>query len=171
MSTPSDVLVLSQRILQELILLGASREEIGKRRNSSDIYNEMITNKLLRNKTQKMFMDGHHASAVEEAYKLLDNIVKRKAGMNNTAYTGAALMQKVFTPNKPILKLNAGVTTSEIDEQNGYMQILAGCMIGVRNPRAHESDWEDTEERALQLIIFANHLIERAQHAEVSDVR
>lgn len=105
--------------------------------------------------------------AVEEAYKLLDNVVKKKANLQNTNSTGASLMQKAFTPNNPILKLNSGTTASEQDEQSGYMQVFAGCMTGIRNPRAHDSDWEDTEERALQLLAFANHLIERAQLSQM----
>ena len=63
--------------------------------------------------------------------------------------------------NRPILKLNEGLSTSEKDEQSGYMLILSGCMTGIRNPRAHESDWEDTQQSALQLLTLANHLIER----------
>ena len=112
-------------------------------------------------------MDGHHARAVEEAYKLLDNQIKKKAGLQDSNLTGAHLMQSVFSPKKPLLRLNEGSSTSEQDEQSGYMQIFAGCMTGIRNPRAHDSDWEDTEDRALQLLIFANHLIERAQMAQV----
>lgn len=50
------------------------------------------------------------------------------------------------------------------------MQIFAGCMTGIRNPRAHDSDWEDTEDRALQLLMLANHLIERAQMAEITEL-
>ena len=59
--------------------------------------------------------------------------------------------------------------TSEQNEQSGYMQILAGCMVGIRNPRAHDSDWEDTEERSLQLLSFANHLMERILVSEKVD--
>ncbi len=133
------------------------------------VYDEVITNRSLRRKTEKLFKDGHHARAVEEAFKLLDNLVKKKAELQNTDITGAQLMQRVFSPNKPKLRLNGGVTSSEQNEQSGYMQIFAGCMTGIRNPRAHDSDWEDTEERALQLLILANHLIERAQMAEVTE--
>ena len=126
-----------------------------------DAYNIVVTNNKLRKKTEKLFRDGHHARAVEEAFKLIDNLVKKKASLENTDLTGAKLMQNVFSANNPILKLNEGKSASEKDEQLGYMQILAGCMTGIRNPRAHETDWEDTEERALLLLAFANHLIDR----------
>jgi uncharacterized protein (TIGR02391 family) len=127
------------------------------------LYDELITDTTLRKKTEKLFKDGHHARAVEEAYKLIDNAVKRRSGVDDT---GAKLMNAVFSPDNPRLRLNAGVSASEKDEQRGYMQIFAGIMTGVRNPRAHESDWEDTEQRALQLIVFANHLLERIMLSE-----
>lgn len=97
------------------------------------LYDSSITNKALRRKTEKLFKDGHHARAVEEAFKLLDNLVKKKAELQNTDLTGAQLMQRVFSPNKPKLRLNSGVTSSEQNEQSGYMQIFAGCMTGIRN--------------------------------------
>lgn len=95
--------------------------------------------------------------------------VKVKAGLQQTDLTGAKLMQTAFSPNKPLLRLNECVSTSEQNEQSGYMQILAGCMVGIRNPRAHDSDWEDTEERSLQLLSFANHLMERILVSEKVD--
>ena len=104
-----------------------------------------------------------------QGYKLLDNTVKVKAGLQQTDLTGAKLMQTAFSPNKPLLRLNECVSTSEQNEQSGYMQILAGCMVGIRNPRAHDSDWEDTEERSLQLLSFANHLMERILVSEKVD--
>ena len=39
-------------------------------------------------------------------------------------------------------------------------------MTGIRNPRAHECDWEDSEQRALQLLVWANHLVERIRLSE-----
>lgn len=95
--------------------------------------------------------------------------IKRKAGLQQTDLTGAKLMQTAFSPNKLLLRLNECVSTSEQNEQSGYMQILAGCMVGIRNPRAHDSDWEDTEERSLQLLSFANHLMERILVSEKVD--
>lgn len=163
MGCAEEALAIAQRINDDLNVLGATKEELEP---GIVTYDSIITNKALRKKTEKLFKDGHHARAVEEAYKLLDNAVKKKAGLQQTDLTGAKLMQNVFSPNNPVLKLNECVSTSEQNEQSGYMQILAGCMTGIRNPRAHDSDWEDTEKRALQLLSFANHLMERILMSE-----
>ena len=164
MSYSARILSMAQKINNDLTSMGVSKLETS---SSVNLYDEVITNKSLRKKTEKLFNDGHHARAVEEAYKLLDNLVKKKAyNLEQTDLTGASLMQTVFSPKNPLLKLNEGLSTSEQNEQQGYMQILAGCMTGIRNPRAHDSDWEDTEQRALQLLIFANHLIERVSMSE-----
>ena len=126
MSFQQNVLLATQQINQELKEAGFSKNEpIICKIEGHCIYDEIITNKSLRRKTEKLFKDGHHARAVEEAFKLLDNLVKKKAKLQNTDITGAPLMQKVFSPNKPKLKLNSGVTSSEQNEQSGYMQILA----------------------------------------------
>lgn len=163
MDYPKRILQIAKAINDELVDAGISQRTTSANIN---IYDEVITNNSLRKKTEKLFKDGHHARAVEEAYKLLDNIVKKKAFSKQTDLTGASLMQTVFSQKKPLLKLNEGISTSEQNEQLGYMQMLSGCMTGIRNPRAHDSDWEDTEQRALQLIVFANHLIERVYMSE-----
>lgn len=126
-------------------------------------FDVLITDKELNSKVRKLFFDGHHARAVEEAYKYLDNTVLHFSQLKNMS--GSALMKKVFSSGHPILKINAGISASEQDEQLGYMEIFSGVMTGIRNPRAHDSDWEDTEERALQLLIFANHLIGKVKNA------
>ena len=110
-----------------------------------------------------LFEDGHHARAVEEGFKYLNNLVKARSGRANL--DGASLMKTALSANSPALKLNAGATQSERDEQLGYMEIFAGSMTGIRNPRAHEHDWEDAEEPALQMLVLADHLIARAKSA------
>src|SRR5207248_177137 len=101
--------------------------------------------------------------AVSAAFKFVNNLVKKRSGRIDL--DGVSLMSTVFSPKSPILAMTACVTESERNEQTGYMNILQGCMMGIRNPRAHE-DWEDTEERALQLILLADHLVERVRLAE-----
>lgn len=143
-------------------LIGAQRDESIE---YNDIFLRIVTDSGLRKKTEKLFRDGHHARAVEEAYKYLDNMVKKAAKPSDKKLTGSSLMQKVFSIDNPLLKINAGETQSESDEQKGYLQIFAGSMTGIRNPRAHESDWEDSEDRALELLTLANHLVIRVRNA------
>ena len=137
--------------------------------SSIDVFSHVVTDPVLRKKTEKLFRDGHHARAVEEAYKYLDNLVKKTANLSDQKLSGSSLMQKVFSPEHPVLKINAGESASEIDEQKGYLQVFSGCMTGIRNPRAHESDWEDSETHAIELLTLANHLVEKVKKSEKCD--
>ena len=136
------------------------------KQNADNLFDELITNKRLNKTVKKLYKDGHHARAVEEAYKFVDNIVKKISGVNES---GSKLMQTVFSVGNPVLMLNAGSSTSEQDEQKGYMQIFSGCMTGIRNPRARECEWEDSENHALQLLAFANYLVERVENSKKVD--
>lgn len=159
-----ETLILAKNLHSDLANLGVVQQHSNQQ--NMPLYYNIVTNSALCEKTERLFGDGHYARAVEEAFKLLDNLVQEKAGLLGAGLTGAKLMQLVLSPQKPVLKLNEGISASEKDEQLGYMQILAGSMSGIRNPRAHDSDWEDTEQRALQLLALANHLIERIETAK-----
>ena len=74
-------------------------------------------------------------------------------------------MRAVFSLKNPILKLNSLATQSEKDEQQGYMDLFAGAMSGIRNPRAHEHEWADTKDTALCLLAFINHLVGKVRSA------
>ena len=120
------------------------------------LYDYQITDPDLRRISRKLFADGHYAIAVERAYVYLNNLVKDKAGLGDE--DGVALMNRTFSPKNPILKLSSLSSTSERDEQLGYMQILTGVMLGIRNPRVHEHEINDTPQEALEMLGLANHL-------------
>lgn len=115
------------------------------------------------NKCIKLYRDGHNAPAVETAYKLINKRVKIKSGL--TSLDGMALMQAAFSLNNPKIKLNKLETNSERDEQLGYMSIFGGCMTGIRNPRAHEPSYEDSERTAFALLLLADHLMQKLDSA------
>ena len=71
--------------------------------------------------------------------------------------SGKSFMERVFSPNKPILRFNDLQTVSDRDEQQGMMFLYAGAMLALRNPRAHGSV-EDDPEQAMELIAFVNML-------------
>jgi uncharacterized protein (TIGR02391 family) len=112
---------------------------------------------------RKLFVDGHYSRAVEEGYKLLNNIVKRRSGL---ASDGATLMTSAISPGAPLLKLSPLRTQSQRDQQQGYMRILEGSMIGIRNPRAHEHAYLDDPRNAVELLAWCNHLIRVVKSAK-----
>lgn len=77
-------------------------------------------------------------------------------------------MREAFSANSPTLKLNKFVSASEKDEQRGYMDIFAGTMIGIRNPRAHEHELDDEPEVALEILVLANHLMRKLNNSTLS---
>jgi uncharacterized protein (TIGR02391 family) len=134
-----------------------------KREDLLALYDILVTSSPLRNATRKLFLDGHYARAVEEAYKCLNNVVKGKSGLQ---IDGKDLMNQAFSEKNPILKLNELKTASHKDEQIGYMLIFSGCMTGIRNPRAHDHNKVDSPEVALEMLVWANHLMRMIDKAK-----
>jgi len=120
------------------------------------LYDVLIKSEELRDATRKLFLDGYYARAVEEAYKCINNTVKDKSQLS---IDGQDLMNQAFSEKNPILKLNKLKTNSQRNEQVGYMLIFGGCMTGIRNPRAHEHQKLDLPEDALEMLVWANHLM------------
>jgi len=136
-----------------------AREGEYKDSNYVDIFNIMIDNDVLRECCKGLFADKHYAQSVEEAYKLLNQIVRNKAGRRAVGKDGAEMMFSVFNIKNPVLRFNKMRTESEINQQNGYCQIIAGAMTGIRNPRAHTPKHLDNPKIALELLVLANHVI------------
>ena len=157
-----EAIVQSARRLQsEIDKLGMGRRSPPsiippKKQGVVELYDVVIDSNELRNVTRKLFVDGHYARAVEEAYKCINNTVKAKSGLS---VDGQDLMNQAFSIKNPILKLNALKTDSQRDEQLGYMLSLGGCMTGIRNPRAHEHQLWDSPNVALEMLAWANHLM------------
>lgn len=147
------------------IIDGEDKERNSEVRDCAMIFDRVITREPLRSTTRNLFMDKHWARAVEQGYKTLNQEVKSRSGLE---LDGLALMQRCFSEKNPLLSINHLKTQSERNEQVGYMMIMGGAMLGIRNPRAHEPDLVDTPKRALELLITAHHLIGIVQQSSVS---
>ena len=132
-----------------------------------DCFEELVADVQLQQASGRLFRDSHYARAVEEAFKCLNNAVKDKSELLDR--DGAALMREAFSANTPVLKLNAFQSQSDKDEQLGYMEIFAGSMTGIRNPRAHEHELADAPDVALELLVLANHLMRKLNAATKSE--
>ena len=136
---------------------------------SRDLFRELVTNEQLQDASGGLFRDRYFARAVEEAFKCLNNAVKDKSGLHEQ--DGVPLMRSAFSARSPVLTLNPLKTQSHQHEQQGYMDIYAGSMMGVRNPRAHQHELVDEEAVALELLVLANHLMRKLAAATKADSR
>lgn len=167
-----DLLEVAGRLQTEVDSAGMGLTSVGmdvSPRTWLQRFDEMVTFEPLRDASRILFANGHYALAVEEAFKCLNNIVKAKSGLNDL--DGDALMRRAFSGDKPILKVNSWKTRSEKDEQRGYMELYAGAMTGIRNPRAHEHGLEDRPEHALEMLTIAGHLMRKAVSSTRSRIR
>ena len=120
-------------------------------------FDALVKDEGLRRFCRSLFASAHYSLAVQKACTYMHNTVREKSGRFDK--DGADLMMAVFSPNKPLLRLNDLETISDKNEQQGYMFLLAGAMTGIRNPRSHEHDHEDSPEEALEMIVLVNHLM------------
>ena len=67
-------------------------------------------------------------------------------------------METAFSEKKPKLRLNDLADRSQRDEQVGHKDIFAGCITGLRNPRAHDHLYTDSPAQALRLLGFIDYL-------------
>jgi uncharacterized protein (TIGR02391 family) len=110
-----------------------------------------------------LFRWGHYAPCVLEAYKALESYVKEKSGRDNLS--GKSLMSEVFSVKDPILGLNALRNESDRDEQEGFMFLFMGAMVGVRNPRAHEIVEEKDAYSTMEYLMLASMLAKRVDES------
>lgn len=110
---------------------------------------------------RKRFDAGFYGDCVETAYKEINESVKRIVkDTTGRELDGAGLMTTAFSPTSPIIALNSMASESDRSEQQGYMQIFAGAMTGIRNPKAHGNLNPDSR-KALHLICLASLLMHK----------
>ncbi len=112
------------------------------------------------------FDSEHYADAVEAAFKELNSIVKAKVkDADGREIDGASLMTTAFSVQNPVILLDDLTTTTGRDIQLGYMQIFAGAMTGIRNPKAHGNISID-EKRAIHFLFLASLLMSKLDEAQ-----
>jgi len=114
-------------------------------------------------KVRDLFNDGQVPQATELAFKYLDKEIQRHSGL--TTESGFKLMMAAFDGVTPKVKLNALVTISEKDEQEGFRFVFAGGMKGIRNPRAHDPGIVDDPDICLDHLSFVSLLLRRLEQA------
>lgn len=118
-------------------------------------YDRRVLDSDLRAATRSRFVSSHYADAVEAGVKALNECVRGRTGRTED---GDSLMTMVFSPNAPLLRVNAGRSKSDESEQRGHMMLCQGVVAAWRNPRAH-SFLDDSPARALMMLETLDALI------------
>jgi uncharacterized protein (TIGR02391 family) len=108
--------------------------EIPQKKNDK-MFNERKLHNSVVFASKNLFKDGHYSQSIFEACKSLN---KRVQEISGSSLDGKKLMLDVFSVNEPKIKLNENKTTSDKDEQEGFMHIYSGVMHGIRNPKGHD---------------------------------
>lgn len=99
-------------------------------------------------------MQDNYFHAVFEAAKGLAQRIRELAGVDAD---GAALVDLVFSVEKPLLAFNTLQTETERSEHKGYAALLKGCFAAVRNPPAHVPKvlWQGDDDAADHLSLIS----------------
>lgn len=99
-------------------------------------------------------LQDNYFHAVFEATKGLAQRIRDKSGVDAD---GAALVDRVFSIERPVLAINTLRTETDKTEHKGFAALLKGCFAAVRNPLAHEPKilWEGEDDAADYLSLIS----------------
>lgn len=117
--------------------------------------------------SRSRYESGHRADAVEAAFKEINSrvkaFVKQKTGKE---LDGADLMNHAMSPKSPVIIFDDLETEDGRNIQQGYMQLFAGSMIGIRNPHAHSNN-DISPNEAKHALALASMLMNKLASATV----
>lgn len=99
-------------------------------------------------------LQENYFHAIFEATKGLAQRIREKADVDGD---GAALVERVFSVERPLLAFNSLQTETERNRHKGFAMLFKGCITAVRNPLAHEPKvfWQDEDNAADYLTLVS----------------
>ena len=103
---------------------------------------------------KRELMQDNYFHAVFEATK---GLAQRMRDMTGIQGDGAALVDRVFSIERPALAMNKLQTETEKSQHKGFAALIKGCFGAVRNPLAHEPRilWEGEDDAADYLSLIS----------------
>jgi len=117
--------------------------------------------------SKKLFLDGSYANAACDAFIEINDRVKRlfrAIKPEEKVPDGDAAMKTVFSANTPLIEFCDRSTDSGSNTQKGFMEMLAGAMSALRNPKAH-ANITISRDDAMRRLMFASMLMYKIDEA------
>lgn len=117
---------------------------------------------------RSLYQDGHYFESARSAFIEINARVKmlfpELKGKDGKQLDGYPLMQTVFSAQAPKLVIADTSTDTGANVQRGFMDMFAGAVAALRNPKAHENASITAEDAARQLM-FASMLMYKLDEA------
>ncbi|MEW6441877.1 MAG: TIGR02391 family protein [bacterium] len=110
------------------------------------------------------FRAGRFRDAVFNAILAVFDLLRSRTGLQKD---GAQLVAEALSLERPKLIISTLSTESGQSEQKGFIQILQGAYLGVRNPKAHSLMSDLDTVKAGQYLVFASLLARRIEEAQL----
>jgi uncharacterized protein (TIGR02391 family) len=94
-------------------------------------------------------------------------LIRARTGLD---LDGADLVGRVFSLTDPVLILSELSTESGKNDQKGFIQILQGAYLGIRNPKAHSLITDLGIESTAQYLVFESLLARRVEEAKFGNI-
>lgn len=125
---------------------------------------EGLIHPIIIRSSYHQFREGLYRDAVLNAIVAVFDFIRKRTGLSED---GIQLVGRAFSIDNPVLILSSLDTNSGQNEQKGFIQILQGAYIGIRNPKAHSLSMNPTKDAAAQYLVFASLLARRIEESRV----
>lgn len=108
--------------------------------------------------SKEQYLSGFYADATENAFKEINARTKRiyaNTRPSTPIPDGSKAMTTVYSSNDPIVEFCDRQTESGQNIQLGFMKMVEGAMIALRNPVAHEN-LNMSQDDAMRQLMFAS---------------
>ena len=116
---------------------------------------------VIASRVQAAFIRGEYDVAVFQAFREVE-VAVRSAGNYGAEAIGVPMMRDAFAPGKgPLIEM-----TLPRSEQESEMHLFAGAVGLFKNPHSHRSGVTHEPVEAVELLLFASHLLRRVERAK-----
>jgi uncharacterized protein (TIGR02391 family) len=109
------------------------------------------------------YRDGYYREAVLNSVIAIFDLIRDRTGIQ---LDGANLVTEAFALDRAKLVLSELETESGKNDQKGFMQIMQGMYLGIRNPKAHSLQHDLDERKTAEYLVFASLVVRRVVEAE-----
>jgi len=129
--------------------------------NKSDF--EQLLHPSIYKHSFKQYANGQYRDAVFNSILAVFDLIRERTGLD---LDGSQLTGEAFSIDRPRLIFSEIKSESGRNDQKGFMQILNGAYLGIRNPKAHTLVHDLDKTEAAQYLVFASLLARRVQEAQ-----